>query len=118
VAFVRVAALRELPEGGALGVEAAGRRIAVARVDGEVYAFADNCSHRDFPLSHGEVDAQARTITCEWHGAAFCLRTGEPTCPPAIRPIAVYAAKVEDGAVWVEVDQAPAASSMMRSLGF
>ena len=116
--FVRVAALSELPEGGALGVEAAGRRIAVARVDGEVYAFADNCSHRDFPLSHGEVDAQARTITCEWHGAAFCLRNGEPTCPPAIRPIAVYAARVEDGAVWVEVDQEPAASSMMRSLGF
>ena len=49
----------------------------------------------------GEVDAQARTITCEWHGAAFCLLTGEPTCPPATRPIAIYRAKIEDGAVWV-----------------
>jgi 3-phenylpropionate/trans-cinnamate dioxygenase ferredoxin subunit len=36
------------------------------------------------------VDAAACTITCEWHGAAFDLRTGAPTCPPAIRPIAVY----------------------------
>jgi 3-phenylpropionate/trans-cinnamate dioxygenase ferredoxin subunit len=117
VGFVKVASLSELPEGGALGVEALGRRIAVARVDGEVYAFADNCSHRDFPLSLGEVDAQARTITCEWHGAAFCLRTGAATCPPATRPIAVYPAKVLDGGVWVEIADEPAAAGGLRSLG-
>ena len=120
MAFVKVAPLSALPEGGALGVEAAGRRIALARVEGEVYAFADNCSHRDFPLSHGEVDASSRTITCEWHGTAFCLRTGEPLCPPAVRPIAVYPARVEDGAVWVEIGDEPAPAAPfggLRSLG-
>ena len=86
-----------------LGVEVAGRRVALARVDGEVYAFADNCSHRDFPLSLGEVDAQACTVTCEWHGAAFDLRTGEPTCGPAFRPIPVYPARVDEGDVWIDV---------------
>lgn len=101
---VRVAQLAELPEGGALGVEAGGMRIALAAVEGEVYAFADNCSHREFPLSLGEVDPRACTITCEWHGAAFDLRTGAPTCLPATRPIAVYPASIEDGAVWVEID--------------
>ena len=101
--FVKAALLSELPEGGALGVEAGGVRIALAAVGGEVYAFADTCSHREFPLSLGEVDAAACTITCEWHGAAFDLRSGAPTCLPAIRPIAVYPARVEDGAVWVEV---------------
>jgi 3-phenylpropionate/trans-cinnamate dioxygenase ferredoxin subunit len=75
----------------------------VARVDGEVYAFDDNCSHRDFPLSLGEFDAEACTVTCEWHGAAFDVRTGEPTCLPAVRPIPVFAARVADGAVWVDV---------------
>ncbi|HEX6037717.1 non-heme iron oxygenase ferredoxin subunit [Longimicrobium sp.] len=102
--WTRIAALPELaPEGAVLGVEAAGRRIALARVDGEVYAFADNCSHRDFPLSVGEVDTSACTVTCEWHGAAFDIRTGQPLCAPATRPIAVYEARVEDGAVWVDV---------------
>ena len=86
-----------------LGVEAAGRRIAVARVGGEVYAFADNCSHRDFPLSVGVVDTEACTVTCEWHGAAFDLRTGEPTCGPAFRPIPVYPARVDGGDVWIDV---------------
>ena len=101
---MKAAALSELAPGGTvLGVEAAGRRVALARVDGEVYAFADNCSHRDFPLSLGEVDREACTVTCEWHGAAFDIRTGTPLCAPATRPIAVFQAKVEDGAVWVDV---------------
>jgi 3-phenylpropionate/trans-cinnamate dioxygenase ferredoxin subunit len=103
VAFLRVAALSELPEGSAVGVAVAGRKLCVARVDGEVYAFADNCSHRDFPLSLGEFDAAACAITCEWHGAAFDVRTGQPTCPPATRPIPVFAARISDGAVWVDV---------------
>jgi 3-phenylpropionate/trans-cinnamate dioxygenase ferredoxin subunit len=102
--WAKAAALSELPDGEAvLGVEVEGRRVALARVDGEVYAFADTCSHRDFPLSVGEVDPASCTVTCEWHGAAFDLRTGEPTCPPAIKPIAVYAVRVEDGEVWVEL---------------
>ncbi len=104
MAWVKAASVAELPDGDAvLGVQVAERRVALARVDGEVYAFADNCSHRDFPLSVGEVDAASCTVTCEWHGAAFDLRTGEPTCPPAIKPIPVYAARVEDGAVWIEL---------------
>jgi 3-phenylpropionate/trans-cinnamate dioxygenase ferredoxin subunit len=102
--WIRAAALAELPEEGAvLGVEAGGRRVALARVDGEVYAFADNCTHREFPLSVGEVDAAACTVTCEWHGAAFDLRTGEPTCGPAFRPIPVYGVRVDADEVWVDV---------------
>jgi 3-phenylpropionate/trans-cinnamate dioxygenase ferredoxin subunit len=104
LAWVKAADLSALPDGDAvLGVEAAGRRVALARVDGEVYAFADNCSHRDFPLSVGEVDAASCTVTCEWHGAAFDLRTGEPTCPPAFKPIPVYAVRVDADEVWVEL---------------
>lgn len=103
MAFVWVASLHEVPEGAGVGVEAAGVRLCVARIDGEVYAVADNCSHRDFPLSLGEIDAEACTISCEWHGAAFDLRTGQPTCLPATRPVPVYAVRVEGGEVWVDV---------------
>ena len=101
---MKAAALSELPaEGAVLGVEAGGLRIALARVEDEVYAFADNCSHRDFPLSVGEVDAESCTVTCEWHGAAFDIRTGEATCGPAFRPIAVFRARVEGTDILVEV---------------
>ena len=101
---MKAASVAELPDGDAvLGVEVAGRRVALARVDGEVYAFADNCSHRDFPLSVGEVDGASCTVTCEWHGAAFDLRTGEATCPPAIKPIPVYGVRVDADEVWIDV---------------
>jgi 3-phenylpropionate/trans-cinnamate dioxygenase ferredoxin subunit len=102
VAWLRAADLDEVLEGSAVGAEVAGRKLCLVRAEGEVYALADNCSHRDFPLSLGEVDADSCTITCEWHGAAFGLRDGAPTCPPATRPVAVYPARVEDGVIWVE----------------
>ena len=103
MAFVRVAALSELPDGSVLGVEAGGRRICLARCDGEVYAFADNCSHRDFPLSAGELDPDDCTITCEWHGARFDVPTGRALCLHATKPVATYPCRTDDEGVWVEL---------------
>jgi 3-phenylpropionate/trans-cinnamate dioxygenase ferredoxin component len=102
--WVRAAALAELAEGGVTAVVVEGRKVALARVEGEVYALADNCSHRDFPLSLGEVDREACTVTCEWHGAAFDLRSGAPQCAPATRPVAVYPVRVDGGEVLVRID--------------
>lgn len=68
-----------------------------------MYAFADRCSHRDFPLSNGEVDPDTCSVTCEWHGAEFDIRTGTALCLPATQPIPVYACKVEEGGIWVDV---------------
>lgn len=101
--WVRAAALGEVPEGELLGTEAGGKRICIARVEGEVYAFADNCSHREFPLSNGELDPEECSVTCEWHGAQFDIRTGAALCLPATRPIATYPARVEGEEVWVDV---------------
>ena len=103
MAFVRAAALDELPEGGVLGVEVGGVSVCLARCEGEVYAFRDNCTHRDFPLSNGELDTDECAITCEWHGAQFDIRTGKPLCLPATQPVPVYEVRVEDGAILVEV---------------
>lgn len=103
MAFVRVASLAEVPEGELVGVEAEGVLVCLANVDGEVYAFADKCSHRDFPLSNGELDTDECTVACEWHGAQFDIRTGAALCLPATRPIPVYPCRVEDDAVYVDV---------------
>src|SRR5688572_25204218 len=99
--FVRVAALSELPDGSVMGVEAGGMRICLANCEGELYAFSDNCSHRDFPLSNGELDTDDCTITCEWHGAAFDVRT---LCLPATSPIRTFPCRVEEGEIVVEID--------------
>jgi 3-phenylpropionate/trans-cinnamate dioxygenase ferredoxin component len=84
-------------------VEAEGKPVCLARVEGLVYAFADKCSHRDFPLSNGELDPDDCTVTCEWHGARFDLRTGDALSLPATRPIPVYECRVDGEDILVSV---------------
>ena len=94
MSFVRVCALSDIPAIGALGVTVDGNPVAVVRVaDGTVYAISDICSHADVALSEGEVDGCS--IDCWLHGSRFDLQTGEPSGPPAVRPVPVYAVKVE-----------------------
>lgn len=99
--YVRVASLADVPPGKLLGVEVAGRRICLANVDGELYAIADNCTHRDFPLSAGELDDDQ--VECAWHGARFDVRTGRAVRLPAIRPVETYEVRVEGGEIFVKV---------------
>jgi hypothetical protein len=68
---VRVADLGDIEDGEVLGVKVDGKAVCLARIEETVYAFADNCSHRDFPLSLGELETDDCSITCEWHGARF-----------------------------------------------
>ena len=68
-----------------------------------VHAIHDMCSHANVPLSDGEVlDGE---IECWLHGSTFALDTGKPSCLPAVEPVPVYPVKIEDGAVYVAVNQ-------------
>lgn len=86
-------------EGGAAG-------ICLVRIGDDFYAIGDRCTHADVSLSHGEVDPYDATIECYKHGSAFSLRTGEPESLPAVRPVPVYAVRLEgDEVVVSEVDR-------------
>ncbi len=98
--FVRVCRLDDLPAVGAALAEIEGRRVAIVRDDdGDVHGVDDTCTHADVSLSEGEVDGC--TLECWLHGSRFDLRTGEPTGPPAITPIAVYTVRIEGDDVFV-----------------
>jgi 3-phenylpropionate/trans-cinnamate dioxygenase ferredoxin subunit len=103
--FVRVCALADLPDQGAIGVEIGGEPVAVVRVDGDVYALRDVCSHEEVPLSEGDV--YNHTVECWLHGSCFDLRTGAPTGPPATRPVPIYPVKVDGDDVYVAVPAEP-----------
>jgi 3-phenylpropionate/trans-cinnamate dioxygenase ferredoxin subunit len=93
----------ELASGEARRVVIDGRRIAVVRIDDDFYALDDTCSHADVSLSEGEVLCADREIECWKHGSTFSLLTGEPTCLPAVRPVAVYPVTVEGDDVLIDV---------------
>jgi 3-phenylpropionate/trans-cinnamate dioxygenase ferredoxin subunit len=86
----RLLAVSDLASGEARRVVVDGAPIAVVRIDDEFYAVADTCSHAEVSLSEGEVLCEEREIECWKHGSTFSLLTGEPTCLPAVRPVAVY----------------------------
>lgn len=79
--------------------------ILVVNLDGVYYAVEDQCTHEDFELSAGEVDAATGEIECVLHGAKFDLRSGEATCAPAYTPVAKFPVKVVDGAIWTRDDR-------------
>lgn len=95
--------LADLEPGTARRVEVDGRSVAVIRIDDDVYAIGDTCSHAEVSLSEGWVDAEDCTIECVAHGATFDVETGEPITLPATRPVPVYEAAVVDGTVVVTV---------------
>ncbi|MGI9621742.1 MAG: Rieske (2Fe-2S) protein [Acidimicrobiales bacterium] len=69
--------------------------IVVCRVNGDLYALEDNCSHADTPLSEGRL--RGHNLTCPLHGTSFDVRTGEHSGPPAYTGVACYKVVVEDG---------------------
>ena len=103
----RVCARDDLASGEARRFEVDGRPVAVVRIGEEFHAIGDTCSHADYSLSEGEVDAVGCTIECWKHGSAFDLRTGEPESLPATRPVPVYVVTVDGDDVSVEVGEEP-----------
>lgn len=71
----------------------------------QVRAVHNVCSHQQQPLHEGLVDEDEGTLTCAAHASCFDLSTGESTGVPQVDPIPVYACKVEDGTVLVDLDQ-------------
>ena len=95
--------LQDIPAGTARRFDVDRHRLALVRIENDVYVLGDECSHEDYSLSEGEVFAEEREIECWKHGSTFSLTTGEPQCLPATRPVPVYVAGVDNGEVWVEL---------------
>ena len=100
--MIRACALMDLPPGEAVRIVGPHVPIAVFNADGVLYAIDDTCTHQDASLSEGWLEGCF--VECPLHAASFDLRTGEPTCLPAKRPVKTYPVFVKDGEVYVDVE--------------
>ena len=92
----------DVPEGEIRGYDLSdGTRIAVYKVDGELYATADACTHGQSSLSE-EGTLNGKIVECAWHFGAFDVTTGAPCAMPCIEPIRIYPVTVNDDKVYVE----------------
>ncbi len=101
MSWVRVAEASDVGAGTALVAEAGGRRIAICNTGDGIYAIDDLCTHDGGSLDQGHLDG--KEIECPRHGARFDVTTGKALCLPAIRPVKTYPARVEGGAIEVDV---------------
>lgn len=92
---VRLCSVRDFELGTARRFNVQGVDVCVVRCEDGFHAVTDVCSHEDYSLSEGEVDASACEIECWKHGSLFSLVTGDPLTLPATLPIAVYGVAVD-----------------------
>lgn len=95
--WIDAAARADLWDGAGLGVVVAGREIALFLVGDTVYAIDALCSHGQARLCEGFVDGHE--IECPLHQGRFDLRSGAPTCAPAVLPVQTYPVRIEGGRV-------------------
>jgi nitrite reductase/ring-hydroxylating ferredoxin subunit/uncharacterized membrane protein len=97
--FFAVADADRLQDGETLRADVRGTVIAVAKVDGQLYAFQEFCTHRYGPLSEGALNGNE--IECPWHRSCFDIRSGKVTQGPAKIDLKTYPVKVVNGKISV-----------------
>lgn len=107
----------EFPRGEGVGVEVDGLSIAVFNLDGELYAIADRCGHKNAPLhragesrfnseacggaTRGAVDTENCLVRCPHHLLAWELDSGEN--PVTGDRLPTFDVRVVDGEVRIEL---------------
>jgi len=88
-------------DGDCHGLIVNGHRIGLFRVDDQVYALDDLCTHGNALLSDGEMDGFG--IECPLHAGLFDVRDGSVMCSPLTRATRCHKIKLQDSAVYVAV---------------
>ena len=104
--FVEVARVEDVPSATVIVVEVGGHQLALANVEGSIFAVDNECPHRGGSLGDGSINTQWSewALECPLHGSVFDVRTGEVLNPPAAVGVRTYAVEVAGGVVRVSVD--------------
>ncbi len=83
------------------GVSLAGTPVALFRLDGEVFALHDLCTHGHARLSDGFVEDGC--VECPLHQGLVDIRTGAPRSEPIMDAVRSYPARIRNCRIEVEV---------------
>ncbi len=84
------------------------RQLALFLAGEETYAIDNRCPHEGYPLAQGTLD-EGCVLTCNWHNWKFNLDDGR--CLLGGDHVRRYDTRVEDGQVWVNVQDPPVAET-------
>ena len=92
----------DLPNDDVLGVQVAGRDLALYTVGSDLFATDNLCTHGNARLCDGFLEGHE--IECPLHQGKFDIRNGQPMCEPVTEALRSYPVKVEGGRVFVQID--------------
>jgi nitrite reductase/ring-hydroxylating ferredoxin subunit/uncharacterized membrane protein len=72
--------------------------VLVVKLDGEIYAIGNKCTHAGGPLNEGTWVGKDRCeLQCPWHGSRFCVKDGAVKGGPATFPEPRFETRVSEG---------------------
>jgi naphthalene 1,2-dioxygenase system ferredoxin subunit len=100
--WIDAAATDEVPADDVVGLLVAGRDLAFYKVEDEIFATDNICTHGHARLCDGFLDGHE--IECPLHQGKFDVRNGQPTCAPVTEALRSYPVKIEGSRVFVQID--------------
>jgi nitrite reductase/ring-hydroxylating ferredoxin subunit len=101
-AWKHVCPASKLCEGEPLGFKIGEQRLALCKVDDEIFATDDVCPHAFALLSTGFLEGHV--IECPLHGGMFDVRTGKCTSGE-YRDVRTFAVEIREGEIYVSLDE-------------
>ena len=99
--FVPIPEAQQLGDRETLRVEIDDQVMTIAKIDNQLFAFQEFCTHRYGPLSEGCFDGF--NVQCPWHNSRFDVRTGKVTQGPAKVDLKTFKVETRNGRIWVGV---------------
>lgn len=99
ITWHKVATASQVTEDDPVAVEIGDTAIGLYRVDGEIRALSNICSHAFAMLTDGFVDGNL--VECPLHQAQFDICTGKAISSPADEDVPVYPVRLDGDDVYV-----------------
>jgi p-cumate 2,3-dioxygenase ferredoxin component len=77
-----------------------GAEVALAKVSGQYYAFADRCTHGEASLSE-DGELREHVVECGWHCGQFDITTGRAIAAPCTIDLKTYSVVMKDGFIFI-----------------
>lgn len=99
--WIDVTATEDIPEDDVIGIDIAGKSIALYRVEGKIFATDNLCTHGNARLCDGFLEGHE--IECPLHQGKFDIRNGKAMCAPLTEDVKTYPIKIEGDRVFVAI---------------
>ncbi len=99
--WIDISATTDVPEDDVVGIDIAGKSIALYQVDGAIYATDNLCTHGNARLCDGFLEGHE--IECPLHQGKFDVRDGKAICAPLTEDVKTYPVRIEGNRVLVAI---------------